>query len=355
MLTDVCASQYTADFIFSGGMSGAGNKDFKIKGNQKRAAQKKSISLANETSKSEKPNGNTEKENTQAAKLLGRADPGYDANNPCDATFESNFPKPNAALGYIAVYGERVLLDYGKGSQLTWGQFRSKTTITSTQLPDATTRLPVINQRVCPGDRYPQACANWRSIANNHGWRQVVCPTEIVSFNSQRFAVSSYYAYRNTAWKTWIQKSVAAPYDGGVLKPVNCQADEWPPFDLTGSRGAFWTPYIYIRLLPGGENGGAANYRWSSVKFEQDCTHYLSLLDRQLTVPGGRLPIPVTTSTETLGTIVGVWTDTVWIRSHRSSTVTTVSIVIVYSCITFTDNIVTQDLNGFRSHACCSE
>lgn len=41
-------------------------------------------------------------------------------------------------------------------------------------------------------------------------------------------------------------------------------------------------------------------------------------------VPGGAIPPPVTTSTSTIRIYVGLFTDTVWVQEHLTSTVTSI-------------------------------
>ncbi|KAI8933458.1 hypothetical protein NX059_010072 [Plenodomus lindquistii] len=303
VLSDVCPNQYSADLIFSGGISGAGSKDFKIV--RKSAKREFPAAAPKEQSQNLGENAATVPDRTSLQK---RVDLNYDANNPCDASFEYSFPTPAASLGYIAIYADEII--YGsKGDQQTWGHTRSKVTITSRILPDIQTRFNAINYKTCPGDRYPQVCANWRSIATNYGYRIIPCPEHPVFFNPAREAVDEWYSDHDPAWQEWIQKRVVAPYLGGILRPTECQVDEWPPYDLWGSRypGA---ASIYVRYLPGGQNGGASNWHESGVSFVRDC---------------GAIPIVETVSVEDLGTNHGLWTDTVYIQSHRTSTVTSIS------------------------------
>lgn len=252
--------------IFSGGISGAGSRDFKI---VRKSEKRRAKPASSDTTHREE---NSYEDLSAVNKVQKRADTGFNANNPCDASFEYNFPKTSASLGYIAVYGDQMIIQGGSRPN-TWGVGRSRVTITSTVRPDATTRHSAINRKTCPGDRYPQVCANWRSIANNYGWRQVACPEHAVFFNSARGAVDEWYRDHDPEWQEWIQKRVQAPYLGGVVRPSNCQVDEWPPYDLWGSRnaGSVAAAAIYVRYLPGGENGGASNWHESGVSFVSDC------------------------------------------------------------------------------------
>lgn len=156
MLADVCGNQYMANVIFSGGMSGAGNTDFKIKGGATNKAKKRSLS-PRETSVS------VTNQEVQKSTLHKRMHLGYDPNHPCDATFEANFPKPNPALGYVAVYSDRIIFNAGK-SQQTFRIDRTRATITSTYRPDATTRSNAIRSKLCRGDRYPQVGKSIRTF-----------------------------------------------------------------------------------------------------------------------------------------------------------------------------------------------
>jgi hypothetical protein len=352
VLSDVCPNQYSADLIFSGGISGAGSKDFKIVRKSTKRELPATAQLATIHNPSEDA-GIVEDQASDNTVLQKRVDLNYDANNPCDASFEYSFPTPAAALGYIAVYADNIV--YGsKGDQKTWGIARSKVTITSSILPDLQTRFNHINRKTCPGDRYPQVCANWRSIAINYGYRVVPCPEHLVFFNPAREAVLEWYADHDPAWQEWIQKRVAAPYLGGVLRNTDCEVDEWPPYDLWGSRyrGA---ASIYVRYLPGGQNGGASNWHESGISFVQDCECHIKRRRpciRGLIFPGGAVPIVETRSVQNLGTNVGLWTDTVFIRSHRTSTVTSVSHIFCSFCIqTGADKAAILDLYGLHVHA----
>jgi hypothetical protein len=157
VLSDVCPNQYSADLIFSGGISGAGSKDFKIVRKSTKRELPATAQLATIHNPSEDA-GIVEDQASDNTVLQKRVDLNYDAHNPCDASFEYSFPTPAAALGYIAVYADNIV--YGsKGDQKTWGIARSKVTITSSILPDLQTRFNHINRKTCPGDRYPQLCA----------------------------------------------------------------------------------------------------------------------------------------------------------------------------------------------------
>ena len=107
------------------------------------------------------------------------------------------------------------------------------------------------------GAKYPQACANWRSIATNHGWRTVPCPDIRVDFNAVRGAVKTWSDWHHSSWRDWIVKSAWAPY-AGMSKDANCQVDEWPPFGIWGNRDQAQADAAFVRYLPGGQNGGSS-------------------------------------------------------------------------------------------------
>lgn len=271
-LASMCKSQYSADFIFSGGMSGAGNKDFKRKltGSSKRSPLPSSsvADYTGPTSTNERPGV------IQVAQVEKRAQDPNLPSEDCDIGFEYHFPKPDLKLGFIAVDADEIVLGGGADKQ-TWGVATpSKVTITSTLQP-VSTEYFVHNTKTCPFDRYPQLCANWRSVGIYYGQRTVACPTNIVAFNGNREAVDQWSRSHNSQWKIWIQKSVWAPY-ANAYKPAACQVDEWPPYDLYGSRYAGYARYIGVRYLPGGQNGGGSSWISSRFRFVDDCKYPLS-------------------------------------------------------------------------------
>ncbi|GFF81417.1 hypothetical protein IFM62136_10490 [Aspergillus lentulus] len=158
-----------------------------------------------------------------------------------------------------------------------------------------------------PGQRYPQAYANIRSAATWYGLRTLPCPDQIVRYNPAREGPDKWSSMHHDGWKSWITSSVWAPY-AGMMKDSDCEADEWPPFNIWGSRNK-GSAGIIIRYLPGGQNGGVANAAGSKIRVERDC---------------GAIPPPVTTSTSTIRTYVGLFTDTVWVQEHLTSTVTSI-------------------------------
>lgn len=105
-----------------------------------------------------------------------------------------------------------------------------------------------------PGQRYPQACANIRSAATWYGLRTLACPDQVIPYNRDREGPEEWSSSHHKEWKSWITSSVWAPY-AGMMKDSRCQADEWPPFNIWGSRNK-GNAGIIIRYLPGGENGG---------------------------------------------------------------------------------------------------
>ncbi|KAF2732643.1 hypothetical protein EJ04DRAFT_304974 [Polyplosphaeria fusca] len=308
-LASVCKSQYSADFIFAGGMSGAGSKDLKRKApaNSKRELPSpRADELESPAEVEAKTKGLEDKAIEKRAQDL------FNPSDPCDAPFEYHFPQPDRKLGFIAVDADQIVLGDGGGKH-TWGVAQpTKVTVTSTLYPSSQYEYYVHNTKTCPFDRYPQLCANWRSVALNYGRRTVACPTDRVQFNANRDAVDEWSSSHHPEWKRWIQKSVWAPY-ANAMKPVSCQVDEWPPYDLYGSRfpGSFG---IWVRYLPGGQNGGGSSWREARFRFAADC---------------GAVPIPKTTTSSQEYYQVGYYTDTIWERRTISSTRT--SIVLDWS------------------------
>jgi hypothetical protein len=164
-LASVCKSQYTADFIFGTGLSGAGGRLYRraVPSSKKRelpSGDTAAIDIAAEAEQSTE--NSTEDKNVQEGqidqtdKIEKRA---IDWNNPsedCDAEYEYHFPKPDPVLGYIAIDANMIIMGDGSGRH-TWGvATKSKVTVTSTSLPDQQTEFYVHNTKVCDFDRYPQ-------------------------------------------------------------------------------------------------------------------------------------------------------------------------------------------------------
>jgi hypothetical protein len=277
VLTSVCKNQYSADYILSGGLSGAGGSDFHFTrgGLKERSLSARSTHLK---ARAEEVKSGIRKEqldetidkadDEKKKKKKKRAQDGYNNSNPCDSRFEYDFPQPPKNLGYIAVYADEVILGTSS-AQATWGASRTIVTVTSTQLPDSVTRVAAYNPKTCAGERYPQLCANWRSVVLNYNLRTIAYPDAIVSYNRIRFGPKEWYDTHHKEWRSYIEKSVYAPY-AGVDKDSNCQSDEWPPFDLWGNRNLGYAG-IYVRYLPGGENGGASSYGSSRFRMNVDC------------------------------------------------------------------------------------
>ncbi|KAH2448624.1 hypothetical protein KXW63_007635 [Aspergillus fumigatus] len=327
-IAQVCPNQYSSDIIFSGSFSNMGAVD-------------SSFSLKSATSKRDNPEASdVSSEIDQTLSSVSdsrysfqsfdrRAYDGYDPSNPCDMDFDYDFPQPPRADGYIPAYGFYMLYggsgSYGLGP---WPANPPKGTVTSTVTPASRTRDSVHVTKTCDGQRYPQACANIRSAATWYGLRTLACPDQVVPYNRDREGPEEWSSSHHKEWKSWITSSVWAPY-AGMMKDSRCQADEWPPFNIWGSRNK-GNAGIIIRYLPGGENGGlnipqpslddyskscanqplgVANDPGSKIRVELDC---------------GAIPPPVTTSTSTIRTYVGLFTDTVWVQEHLTSTVTSI-------------------------------
>lgn len=122
-----------------------------------------------------------------------------------------------------------------------------------------------------PGQRYPQACANIRSAATWYGLRTLACPDQVIPYNRDREGPEEWSSSHHKEWKSWITSSVWAPY-AGMMKDSRCQADEWPPFNIWGSRNK-GNAGIIIRYLPGGENGGLNIPQPSLDDYSKSCAN----------------------------------------------------------------------------------
>jgi hypothetical protein len=147
VLTSVCKNQLFADYVFSGGLSGAGGSDFHFTrgGLSERSLSARGTHLmarAEEVKsgiKEEQPDETTDKTNDERKKKKKRAQVRYNNSNPCDSRFEYDFPQAPKNLGYIAVYADEIIRRSGK-AQVTWGAVHTRVTVTSTRLPDSVTR-----------------------------------------------------------------------------------------------------------------------------------------------------------------------------------------------------------------------
>ncbi|KAJ8132429.1 hypothetical protein O1611_g1195 [Lasiodiplodia mahajangana] len=106
--------------------------------------------------------------------------------------------------------------------------------------------------RTCNGALYPQACYHYSSVAQRSTYSRATCSNYDQSNNLRPLTQSYNNGHRNKEWFSYIAKSYINP--NGKRKGTNCQRDEWPPAHFQQGRPDGW-----IRLLPGDQNGPAAN------------------------------------------------------------------------------------------------
>lgn len=128
---------------------------------------------------------------------------------------------------------------------------RSKTTSTVTSTTTVTTRPTVT--RTCDGDKYPQPCYHYSSVAQTSTFSRASCSNQDKS-NGLRPLTNSWNAGHKSykRWNAYIAKSYTNPK--GKATALSCQRDEWPPAHFQQGRADGW-----VRFLPGDQNGGIPN------------------------------------------------------------------------------------------------
>jgi hypothetical protein len=104
-------------------------------------------------------------------------------------------------------------------------------------LPPFHTTVYNEQQRVCDGSYYPQACHHYSSVASRNPVHSTIrCDVnrwnifDETGYGRQRYP-RKWNSQHNAAWSiTWLPKSYI-PATGGPSTDVNCQRDEWPPFE----------------------------------------------------------------------------------------------------------------------------
>ncbi|KAI1755044.1 hypothetical protein F4782DRAFT_552203 [Xylaria castorea] len=134
----------------------------------------------------------------------------------------------------------------------------SATYSSSTKKPTKTTHVTTESTsystvtRTCDGAVYPQACYHYSSVAQRSTYSRVTCSNQDHSNNLRPLTQSYNNGHKNKVWFSYIAKSYTNP--NNKRKGINCQRDEWPPAHFQQGRPDGW-----IRLLPGDQNGPAAN------------------------------------------------------------------------------------------------
>lgn len=128
---------------------------------------------------------------------------------------------------------------------------QSKTTSVVESSTTVTTR-PVVT-RTCDGDKYPQACYHYSSVAQTSTYSRASCSNQDKS-NGLRPLTNSWNSGHKSykRWNQFIAKSYINPK--GTAKALSCQRDEWPPAHFQQGRADGW-----VRFLPGDQNGGIPN------------------------------------------------------------------------------------------------
>lgn len=147
----------------------------------------------------------------------------------CDPRYQ-NYPQP-AVPPYVAVYAGRMYDDGSGGVAGVWPL--GKMTITSTRYPSSETSTVKDVSRTCNGALYPQPCHHYRSVGirNPFDLRRPLCPNIQIRLGQGRDRYPKEWNLQHlTSWyDRWLTRSYIAPYDR-VLKAVDCQRDEWPPY-----------------------------------------------------------------------------------------------------------------------------
>ncbi|KUI60196.1 Chitotriosidase-1 [Cytospora mali] len=128
---------------------------------------------------------------------------------------------------------------------------KSKTTRTEYE-HTTTTTYPVVT-RTCDGNKYPQACYHYSSVAQKSTYSRATCSNQDKSNGLRPLTKSwndGHKSYKR--WNQFIAKSYVNP--NNKRKSLNCQRDEWPPAHFQQGRADGW-----IRFLPGDQNGGIPN------------------------------------------------------------------------------------------------
>lgn len=125
---------------------------------------------------------------------------------------------------------------------------KTKTTRTVTSTTTTTTRPTVT--RTCDGDKYPQACYHYSSVAQLSTYSRASCSNQDKS-NGLRPLTNSWNSGHKAfkRWNAFIAKSYVNAK--GNDKVTNCQRDEWPPAHFQQGRADGW-----VRFLPGDQNTG---------------------------------------------------------------------------------------------------
>lgn len=107
--------------------------------------------------------------------------------------------------------------------------------------------------RTCSGDKYPQACLNYRSISQ-YGQRYATptCANRQNSIKDRPLTKLWNQQHNTKAWFPWLTKSYMDPSGNKVR--VRPQRDEWPPAHFMQGE-----TFGYVRLLPGAQNEGVPN------------------------------------------------------------------------------------------------
>lgn len=125
---------------------------------------------------------------------------------------------------------------------------QTKMTRTVTSTTTVTTRPTVT--RTCDGDKYPQPCYHYSSVAQTSTYSRASCSNQDKSNNLRPLTNSWNSGHKSyKRWNQFIAKSYTNPK--GKAKALSCQRDEWPPAHFQQGRADGW-----VRFLPGDQNGG---------------------------------------------------------------------------------------------------
>lgn len=123
----------------------------------------------------------------------------------------------------------------------------SKTTST-VYSKTTTTTYPVVT-RTCDGNKYPQACYHYSSVAQRGTYSRATCSNQDKTNGLRPLTKSwndGHKSYKR--WNQFIAKSYTNPK--GKPKPLVCQRDEWPPAHFQQACGVTTQPRPGPRAPP---------------------------------------------------------------------------------------------------------
>lgn len=135
-----------------------------------------------------------------------------------------------------------------------------KTKTTSTVYTRTTVTTHPVVTRTCDGDKYPQVCYHYSSVAQRSTYNHASCSNQDQSNNNRPLPSSWNSGHKSfMRWNNFIAESYTNA--NGKRKPLRCERDEWPPAHFQQGRADGW-----VRFLPGDQNGGVPSDKRSGWK-----------------------------------------------------------------------------------------